>query len=350
MKMKVRKLAILVTVGLLVLGILGIMSGCSSSQPVSTPTPSQASAPAPSASAPAPSQASAPADKKITIGMANLALGDYFTGMRNAVVKAGEGLGWTVTATNADGNDAKLVEDVEKFISQKVDGIIISGAWFNDIPAALKAAETAKIPVVLVDRMFDSQNFTAWVGPDNEFMGEQIGKYIVSQLPNGGTAVIIRGGPAENTIGINRTKGVTTALNAAGNFKIEVSPDFGNWATDGGKKAMENMLARFSKIDVVFCENDSMSFGAQSAAADAGRSKEMFFTGIDGANPAILEILKGGNYKATGHNDANVIGAEGVAVMARILKGEPFEKINVMESPIITIENAEKYKDAGKWE
>jgi ribose transport system substrate-binding protein len=284
------------------------------------------------------------------IGMANLALGDYFTGMRNAVIAAGQQRGWTVNATNADGDDAKLVADVENFVAQGVDGIIISGAWFNDIPAALNAAERARIPVVLVDRMFDSQNFTAWVGPDNEFMGENIGKYIVSMLPAGGTAVIIRGGPAENTIGINRTKGVTKALTAAGNFNIQVSPDFGNWATDGGKTAMENMLARFPKIDVVFCENDSMAFGAQSAARDAGRAGEMFFTGIDGANPAILAILEGGNYKATGHNDANVIGAEGVAVMERILTGEAFKKINTMDSPIITINNASQFRNAGKWE
>ena len=289
-------------------------------------------------------------EKGITIGMANLALGDYFTGMRNAVVKAGQERGWTVNATNADGDDARLVSDVENFIAQGVDGIIISGAWFNDIPAALNAAERARIPVVLVDRMFDSQNFTAWVGPDNEFMGEQIGRYIVSQLPSGGTAVIIRGGPAENTIGINRTKGVTNALTAARNWNIQVSPDFGGWSTDGGKSAMENMLARFPRIDFVFCENDSMAFGAQSAAADAGRSAEMIFAGIDGANPAILAIIEGGNYKATGHNDANVIGAEGVAVMARILAGEPYDKINTMNSPLINIHNALEYRNAGKWE
>jgi len=343
MKMHVKKLVGLVLVCLLLLGSFGIMTGCTKPAAVD-PAPVD---PAPVDPAPVEPQ---PADKDITIGMANLALGDYFTGMRNAVVKAGEELGWTVNATNADGDDATLVADVEKFISQGVDGIIISGAWFNDIPAALNAAETAKIPVVLVDRMFDSQNFTAWVGPDNEFMGEQIGKKIVASLPEGGTAVIIRGGPAENTIGINRTKGVTKALEAAGNFTIEVSPDFGNWSTDGGKTAMENMLAKLKKIDVVFCENDSMSFGAQSAAADAKRSDEILFTGIDGANPAILAILEKGNYLATGHNDANVIGAEGIAVMAKILAGESYEKINFMDSPIITIDNAEQYKDAGKWE
>ena len=320
--MKTRKLAAFAVVGLLVLGAC-IMLSCSPKEPT---------------------------EKKITIGMANLALGDYFTGMRNAVVKAGEERGWIVNATNADGDDAKLVSDVENFVAQGVDGIIISGAWFNDIPAALNAAEAAGIPVVLVDRMFDSQNFTAWVGPDNVFMGEQIGRYIVSLLPSGGTAVIIRGGPAENTIGIDRTKGVTNALTAAGNWNIQVAPDFGNWATDGGKSAMENMLARFPKIDFVFCENDSMAFGARSAAADAGRSNEMIFAGIDGANPAILAIIEGGNYKATGHNDANVIGAEGVAVMARILAGERVDKVNVMNSPLINIHNALEFRNAGKWE
>jgi len=320
MKRNVRKLVALVIVGLLLLGTLGVVSGCKK------------------------------ADKSITIGMANLALGDYFTGMRNAVVTAGEKLGWTVIATNADGDDAKLVEDVENFISQGVDGIVISGAWFNDIPAALNAAETAKIPVVLVDRMFDSKNFTAWAGPDNKFMGEQIGKHIASLLPNGGTAVIIRGGPPENTIGLDRTAGVTAGLEAAGNFKIELSPDFAGWSTDGGKAAMENMLAQLPKIDFVFCENDSMAFGAQSAAADAGRSNEMIFAGIDGANPAILAILEGGNYVATGHNDANVIGAKGVEVMAKILAGESYDKINVLDSPIITIANAEQFKNAGIWE
>jgi ribose transport system substrate-binding protein len=289
-------------------------------------------------------------NRKITIGMANLALGDFFTGMRNTVVAEGERRGWTVTAVNANGDDAQLVSDVEHFIDQGVDGIIISGAWLNDIPEALHVAERAKIPVVLVDRMFDSQNFTAWVGPDNEFIGEQIGKYIVSELPSGGTAVIIRGGPDENTIGINRTKGVTDALTDAGNFQIQVSPDFGNWSSEGGKAAMKNMLAQFPKIDVVFCENDSMSFGAQSAVEEAGRSAEMFFTGVDCANLAILEILEGGNYKATGHNDANVIGAEGVAVMERILAEQPFDKITFMDSPIITSANAEQYRDAGKWE
>jgi len=312
----------LATVALLLLGSLGIMSGC----------------------------ANEPEDESITIGLANLALGDYFTGMRNAVVREGEARGWEMISTNADGDDSKLVEDVENFIAQGVDGIIISGAWYNDIPAALNAAEAADIPVVLVDRMFDSQNFTAWAGPDNLFMGQQIGGHIASLLPDGGTAVIIRGGPPENTIGLNRTAGVTAGLEAAGNFTIEVSPDFAGWSTDGGKAAMENMLARFPQIDFVFCENDSMAFGAQSAAADAGRSDEMIFAGIDGANPAILAILEGGNFVATGHNDANVIGAKGVEVMAKILAGESFDKINVLDSPIITIANAEQFRNAGIWE
>jgi len=319
--MKIRRILAAATAGLLVLGLSGVMSACTK-----------------------------PAAKQITIGMANLYLGGpYFVGMRNAVQETGASFGWKVNVSDAGGDSDKLLADVENFISQKVNGIVISGAWLNDFPEVLNAAEKAKIPVVLVDRLTSSKNYSAWVGPDNPRIGEEVGKYFTQLKPNGGVAVIIKGGPADNTIGIARTEGVLKGLNAAGNWTIEVSPDFGNWATDGGKAAMENMLAKLKKIDVVFCENDSMCLGAQSAAADAGRSDEMIFGGVDGQNEAIQEILKGTNYKVTGYNDASVIGKIGTETLKKILDGQTVPHDFTVDSPMINIDNAAQYKDAGLW-
>ncbi|MDR0783554.1 MAG: substrate-binding domain-containing protein [Propionibacteriaceae bacterium] len=285
---------------------------------------------------------------KYTIGMANLYLGGpYFVGMRKAVVENGTALGWDVQVSDAGGDADKLLADVENFIAKGVDAIVISGAWLNDFPAALDAAEEAGIPVVLVDRLCSSENFTAWIGPDNEEIGKNDGQFIVEQLPNGGVAVIIKGGPADNTIGIARTKGVTDALKAAGNFTIEEATEFGDWSSDGGKSVMENMLAKLPKIDVVFCENDSMCLGAQSAVADAGRSDEMFFAGVDGQNEAIQEILKGTNYLVTGYNDSIVIGGIAIDTLQLIFANKAYEKLNVVDSPMITIDNAEEFKNAG---
>lgn len=290
-----------------------------------------------------------PAGDDFTIGMASYTLGGpYFVGMEKAVVAAGEDAGVSVLTSNADGDDQKLLDDINNFVAQGVDGIIISGGPLNDFPAGLAAAEAASIPVVLVDRKFSSENYTAWVGPDNEALGRQDGDYITEALPDGGVAVIIKGGPADNTIGIARTTGVKSALEGAGNFTVEEAPDFGNWSSDGGVTVMENMLAKLATIDVVFCENDAMCLGAQKAASDAGRSGEMFFAAVDGQNEAVQEIIKAdSNYKVTGYNDANVIGAQGFDTLLKALKDEDFSKDNVVPSPMITIDNAEQYKDAG---
>ena len=194
-----------------------------------------------------------------------------------------------------------------------------------------------------------SENFTSWVGPDNEQLGRQDGEYLVTNL-EGGRVIIIKGGAADNTIGIARTKGVQDALEASGKFEITVSPDFGGWSPDGGQTAMENMLAQYTDISAVFCENDAMCLGAQQAAADAGRSEEMIFAGVDGQNEAIQEILGGTNYKITGYNDATVIGDLGAQTLLKAMNGEQVEKLQKIDSPAITIDNAEQYKDAGIYE
>jgi ribose transport system substrate-binding protein len=249
--------------------------------------------------------------KQIKIGMASYTLGGpYFVGMEKRVVAAGAAAGVQVITSNADGNDEKLQSDIDNLIAQGVDGIIISGGPLNDFPGGLAAAKAAGIPVVLVDRLFSTPDFAAWIGPDNIALGQQDGKYIVDNLPDGGKAIIIKGGPADNTIGIDRTQGVKNALTAAGNFTIVDAPDFGNWSPDGGVTAMENMLAQHSDIKVVFCENDAMCLGALQACETAGRADGIIFAGGDGQNEAVAEILKDGPYKITGYNDAIISGQQ----------------------------------------
>ena len=172
----------------------------------------------------------------------------------------------------------------------------------------------------------------------------------MENLPNGGHVIVIKGGEADNTIGIDRTKGVTAALEAAGNFTITVAPDFGGWSPDGGTTAMENMLAQYSDIVAVFCENDAMCLGAQQATADAGRSDQIIFAGVDGQNEAVQEILNDTNYKITGYNDATVIGALGIKTLLAVIDGDTVEKLQKIDSPAITIANAEEYKNAGIYE
>ncbi len=297
-------------------------------------------------------QAKAPAAattaKTITLGMANFSqCCPYFIGMNDAVVSEAKAFGnVTIISTDANGDAAKFQADIEDLITKKVDGVIVSGAWLEEAPAALDALLKANIPTVLVDRQFGkgaSKAYTSYIGPDNLTIGKQDGEYIAKRLNGKGVVVELRGGPADNSIGLNRSKGCNDVLKTYADIKVVVAPDFGSWSADGGIKLMENLLASNPKIDAVFCENDSMCLGAQKAIGDAGRSAEMFLVGVDGENAALEAIMNKTNYAATGLNNSDQIGRAAFNRMMSILAGGTPEKDTYLPSPIITIDNVIKY-------
>jgi ribose transport system substrate-binding protein len=287
--------------------------------------------------------------KTFKIGMANFSqCCPYFIGMNDAVVaEASLYSNVTIISTNADGDAAKFQSDIEDLIAQGVDGVIISGAWLEQAPAALDALKTAGVPTVLVDRIFTqgaADAYTSYIGPDNFTIGVQDGQYIADRLKGKGVVVELRGGPADNSIGLNRSKGVNSILSTYPDITVVIAPDFGSWSADGGITLMEDLLAANKKIDAVFCENDSMCLGAQTAIADAGRTDEMFLVGVDGETAALKAIMDNTNYAATGLNNSDTIGRAALNMLMSILAGAtPTVRDTFLPSPIITIDNVLKY-------
>jgi len=284
--------------------------------------------------------------EKITIGMANFSqCCAYFIGMNKAVIdEAAHYPNVEVISTDANGDAAKFTADIEDLIAKGVDGVVISGAWLEQAPAALDSLKKAGIPAVLVDRQWKGE-YTSYVGPENFTIGRQDGQYIVDRLGGTATLVVLKGGPADNSIGLNRTNGMLDVVGKVPGITVINAPDFGGWSEDGGLKQMENLLAANSKIDAVFCENDSMCLGAQRAIADAGRSAEMFLCGVDGQKEGLLQIKNATNYACTGLNNSDQIGRAGFNRMLGILAGATSEKDTYLPSPLITIDNVDKYYD-----
>jgi ABC-type sugar transport system substrate-binding protein len=290
----------------------------------------------------------ATAQETIKIGMVNLSLCcAYFVGMDAAVKDAASAYSNVeILSTDANGDVEKLTSDVDDLLNQGVQGLIVSGAWIEAAPAAIEAINMAGVPVVMVDRLLKGGDYTSWVGPDNRAIGEGIGDYIVERLgEEGGKVGIIRGGPADNTIGSNRSEGVQSKLEGT-NIEVVVASDWGNWSADGGFTQMEDLLAQHNDLDAVFCENDSMCLGAQKAIADAGLTDQIFITSVDGEKGALAAIMEeGSNYAATGLNNSDQIGRAGFHRLMAILAGAVPEKDTALPSPIITADNVVKFYD-----
>lgn len=284
-------------------------------------------------------------DGDYKVGIANFTLsGPYFVGMDKAVKAQAKKKGVETLSTDAGGDAAKLASNVEDLLSKGVDAVIVSGGPLESAPAVLNAIKAAGKPAVLVDRKFRSGSYTSWIGPDNKAIGKQNGEFLAGKLDKDATVALIKGGPADNSIGLARTEGVKGALDSAG-IKMVEAPDFGNWASDGGLTVMESLLASHKDLDAVFCENDAMCLGAQRAIKDAGRDKDIVLAGVDGQTEALKAIADGGNYLVTGLNDADEIGSLGLDRTVEILDGKKPEKDTVVPSPQVTKENAGKYYD-----
>lgn len=281
-----------------------------------------------------------------TIGVANFMLsGPYFSGMDKAIAAQAQKKGnIEIISTDANGDAAKLASNVEDLLTKNVDAVIISGGPLESAPAVLNSLKAAGKPVVLVDRKFPGE-YTSWIGPDNEAIGRQNGEFLSKALPDGGKVAIIKGGPADNTIGSARTNGVKSVLSANSKFTLVEAPDFGGWGSDGGLTVMESLLAGNKDIKAVFCENDAMCLGAQRAIADAGLSDGIIIAGVDGQAEALKAILDDTNYKVTGLNDADIIGAKGLDRAVEILGGATVEKDTVVDSPMVTKDNAAQFQN-----
>jgi ribose transport system substrate-binding protein len=286
-------------------------------------------------------------DGSRTIGVANFMLsGPYFSGMDKAIAAQAKKKGKIkIISTDANGDAAKLASNVEDLLTKNVDAIIISGGPLESAPAALNAIKQAGKPVVLVDRKFATGEYTSWIGPDNKAIGVQDGQFLAERLTGGGKVGIIKGGPADNSIGLARTEGLKSVLGTAKGITLVEAPDFGNWGSDGGLSVMESLLASHGDLKAVFCENDAMCLGAQRAIADAGKAKQIVIAGVDGQNEALKAIQDGTNYVVTGLNDADDIGSKGLDRAVDILNGAKVEKDTVVPSPRVTKENAAQYYD-----
>ena len=243
----------------------------------------------------------------------------------------------------ADANDRteKQVADVENFIRQEVDAILISPKESAGLTGVVEQATDAGIPVFVLDRNVDPDKFVQWVGGDNELIGREAGKFALDQLGGAGAAsgtiVEIWGGLGTQAAH-DRANGFHEAFEGEDGVTFLLDQQSGDWKQDQAYDIMSTALRNYEDITMVYGHNDPMAYGAYLAAKDAGRADDIIFIGVD-ALPG-----EGVTWVANGELSATFLyptpGAEGLRQALKHLKGEEVPKSVVMGTEAITAENA----------
>ena len=185
---------------------------------------------------------------------------------------------FSLQIADGQGNVNTQTSQVDNFITQKVDLLLISPFEAAPLTPAVKRAMDAGIPVIELDRKTNGEpgkDYTAFIGGDNYKIALAAGEYTAKTLlPDGGEVAVLEGLPS-STPAVERLNGFKDGVK--GNPKIEVvAEQAADWLPDKAQTAFSAMLQAHPDIQMVYASNDMMAAGALLAAKGAGKDVKIW--------------------------------------------------------------------------
>lgn len=237
---------------------------------------------------------------------------EFYRDLEAGLKDAADKQGYQLTVTSGDFDLAKQQSQIENFVVQKMDAIIVCPADSKGIGPAIEQANSAGIPVFTADIAAQGGRVVSHVASDNLAGGRLAADFIARAIGGEGSVGII--GQQEVQTGLDRENGFKEELAAKyPNIKV-VAVLNGGGVRDRSLKAAEDMLQGNSGIKAIFGINDDSALGALSAAEARGR-KDLVIVGYDATPEAVRAIQRGSQLKADVAQQPRDLGAKTIEVI-----------------------------------
>ena len=273
---------------------------------------------------------------KVGVSLLNKAHVFYNKIEAGLVDKAAE-LEYSLIIQDASGDANKQMNQVQDFITQKVDAIILCPTNSAGSKSMVELAAAAGIPVFTMDIMSDGDT-VCHVATDNYKGGSLAAEYMVNNMmtdKRGDVAVITY---SEIESCIEREKGFTdwVAANAPDVNVVAIQ----NYSGDQAKAAdiMQNMLLMYENLEDVFCVGDPAAAGAMASITTARRQVKVM--GFDGNPEAVEAILDGGLWVASIAQNPTEIGFTTLQAIKDHLDGKDVPKVIPIAPYVLDASNA----------
>ena len=258
----------------------------------------------------------------------------FFVKMKEGFEAKAKELGLTpqAYAGKFDGDNDGQVKAIEQLIAAGAKGIILVPSDSTAIVPTVKKARDAGILVITLDTPLDPENAAdANFATDNFKAGELIGQWAKGTLGDkAATAKIatLDGDVNKASVDYFRHNGFLTGFGipvkdvkhfAQSDNKQIVGSDVTQGATEGGRKAMENILQKADQIDLVYAINEPAAYGGYAALKAAGKEKGVTIVAVDGGCQGV-KWVKEGIIGATSQQYPLLMAADGVQAVADYIK------------------------------
>ncbi|WNN42921.1 MULTISPECIES: sugar ABC transporter substrate-binding protein [Winslowiella] len=275
--------------------------------------------------------------KDIQVGVSMALFDDNFlTIVRTAMQKEMQKDGVKGQVEDAKGDVAQQLQQVQNFIGQGVDAIIVNPVDTNAVKPIMDQATKAGIPLVFVNRRPQAEltSKMAYVGSDSELAG-RLQMEALAKAMNGKGNVAILLGDLANEATRDRTKGVEAVAAKYPDIKI-VQKQTAKFMRNDAVDVVSNWMTAGDEINAIASNNDEMAIGALQALGK--NSSNVLIAGVDGT-PDALQMIKNGKMIATVFQDAKGQGEGAVQTAIKLVKGEKVETNVMIPYQLITKDN-----------
>ena len=257
--------------------------------------------------------------------------------------KAAKEAGFGLMMENANQKQEKQIDAIRSFIAYQVDVIVFSPIVENGWDNVLNEAKKAGIPVILMDRMIETQDeslYASYVGADFYAEGKKAGEYLIRKADALGAdhlniAEIC--GTKDSTPMRDRKAGFMDAIADDGRFSVIASVD-GDFLRSKGEECALELLERFGEdgIDVIYSHNDSMTLGVLDVLEQKGiqPGKDILLITVDGEKEAV-DALKNGKINCVVQCTPN-LGPAAMSLVKSLTSGREVSKVTHPEEGVFT--------------
>ena len=273
---------------------------------------------------------------------------NFLTVLRNGMADYAKTLpGVSVQIEDAKDDVSKQLSQVQNFIANGVDAIIVNPVDTSATAAITRAAADAGVPLVYVNREpADIEKLgpkAAFVASNEAELGTLETKQICKLLGGKGDILVIEG-QLSNQAAVQRTKDIheIIATPDCKGMKI-IAEQTANWDRTQAQNLMTNWLSKGLKFDAVVSNNDEMAIGALQAMKAAGiDTKKAIIGGVDATQDA-LASMKAGDLKVTVFQDAAGQGKGAVDAALALAAGKPVDKKVYVPFQLVTPANMDQF-------
>ncbi|WP_414148514.1 sugar ABC transporter substrate-binding protein [Erwinia sp. BNK-24-b] len=279
--------------------------------------------------------------KDIQIGVSMALFDDNFlTIVRNSVQKEMQKEGVKGQVEDAKNDVSQQLQQVQNFIGQGVDAIIVNPVDTNAVKPIMAQASKAGIPLIFINRRPAAEltGKMAYVGSNSELAGKLQMEALAKDMNYKGNVAILLGDLANESTR-ERTKGVKEVVAKYPGLKI-TQQQTAKFMRNDAVDVVSNWLTAGDDIQAIASNNDEMAIGALQALGK--NENHVLVAGVDGT-PDALQMIKNGKMVATVFQDAKGQGEGAVQTAVKLAKGETVEKDVDIPFQLITKENMAKF-------